>query len=144
MIVSALSSHPHPEGDPGETPTRAGPRAFAASEDLCAAESDNRHKTTRWSVVGTHENIFELCVHHMTVDISALMSSLQYWELAGYGTLIAVAIGVAGETIHDLTGWFKSFPWWKAKGGAALVLLLTAALAAEVVTQVKTTKLANR
>lgn len=80
----------------------------------------------------------------MAVDISALMSSLWHWELAGYGTLAAVAIGVAGESIHELTDWFKGVQWWKSKGGAASALLLIAALAAELVTQVKTSSISGQ
>jgi hypothetical protein len=80
----------------------------------------------------------------MAVDISALMSSLWYWELAGYATLVAVAIGVAGESVHELTEWFKKSPWWKAKGGIASALLLIAALAAEVVTQIKTSGISGQ
>jgi hypothetical protein len=32
-----VTSHPHPEGDPREAKTRAGPRALAAAEGVCTA-----------------------------------------------------------------------------------------------------------
>ena len=40
----ALATHPHPEGDPRETPTRAGPRALAAAQGVCAAADDRSQK----------------------------------------------------------------------------------------------------
>jgi hypothetical protein len=79
----------------------------------------------------------------MANDISALISSLSRWEIAGYVSIAAVAIGVAGESIHELTDSLK-FQWWKANGGKASALLLIAALAAELIIQVKTTGLSGQ
>jgi hypothetical protein len=80
----------------------------------------------------------------MALDISALISSLSGWELAGYAALAAVAIGVAGESVHELTAWFKTLQWWKANGGKASALLLVAALAAELIIQVKTNSISGQ
>jgi hypothetical protein len=73
----------------------------------------------------------------MALDISALMSKLSFWEDAGYVTLAAVAIGVAGEYIHEFSERFKRFPWGKANGAKASTLLLIAALAAELYVTIK-------
>src|SRR5258707_798679 len=80
----------------------------------------------------------------MAVDVLALMSSLSNWETAGYVAVAAVAIGGAGESIHELTSWFKRFPWWIDKGGKTSALLLIAALAAELIIQVKTNSLSGQ
>jgi hypothetical protein len=71
-------------------------------------------------------------------DLRALTISLSRWEIAGYCSLAAVAIGVIGEAIHDFSSWFKSAPWWRDKGNRASTLLLIVALVAELVIQVKT------
>jgi hypothetical protein len=72
----------------------------------------------------------------MVADISALTSELACWELAGYGALAAVLIGVIGESIHEFVLHFGS-AWWRANGGKASALILIGGLAAEGITQVK-------
>jgi hypothetical protein len=37
----AIRAHPHTESDPRQAQTRAGPRAFAVAEGLCAAASNH-------------------------------------------------------------------------------------------------------
>jgi hypothetical protein len=73
----------------------------------------------------------------MAVDIATLISALSWWELAGYVTVAAVAVGVAGESVHELTDWLGTYSWWKAKGGKASAFLLIMALVAELVIQIK-------
>ena len=73
----------------------------------------------------------------MALDISALTSALSFWEDLGYATLAAVAIGVAGEYIHEFTELFKEFSWWKVNGAKLSILLLIAALAAELFVTIK-------
>jgi hypothetical protein len=77
-------------------------------------------------------------------DLNALSSSLSHWEFAGYVAVAAVAIGVAGEVIHDFLDWFKSLDWWRTKGNKASALLLIAALVAELVIQVRTNSISGR
>jgi hypothetical protein len=79
----------------------------------------------------------------MAFDISELATSLSNWEFAGYLSLAAVAIGVAGESIHELTELGKKFIWWKCKGGKASALLLIAALAGELIIQIKINSLSG-
>src|SRR5205085_10039529 len=72
------------------------------------------------------------------IDLNALMSSLSRWEIAGYVSVSAVAVGVIGEFIHDFVPSLKRrFKWWDTWGGKVSGLVLIAALAAELVTQVK-------
>ena len=80
----------------------------------------------------------------MAPVISALISPLWGWELAGYAAVAAVAIGVAGESIHEFTDWFNASQWWRANGGKASALLLIAALAAELIIQVKTNSISGQ
>src|SRR6516162_1237507 len=79
-----------------------------------------------------------------TDHINALTASLWYWELAGYVSVAAVVIGVAGEVLHDFSTWFKSVEWWKARGNKASALLLVVALRGELVIQVKSTSISGR
>src|SRR5215471_10655139 len=75
----------------------------------------------------------------LAVDLNALMASLSFWEMAGYVSLSAVAIGVAGEFVHDFVPSLKrKSAWWNAWGGKASGLVLIAALAAELFAQVRT------
>ena len=72
------------------------------------------------------------------IDLSALMASQSCWEIAGYVSVAAVTIGVIGEFAHDFVPAFKRrWPWWSTWGGKVSGLVLIAALAAELVTQVK-------
>ncbi len=79
----------------------------------------------------------------MASDISALISALSCWELAGYAALAAVVVGVIGESIHEFIPWFGSV-WWRTNGGKASALLLIAGLAAEGITQVKTNSISGQ
>jgi hypothetical protein len=69
--------------------------------------------------------------------LDELVSKLAAWEVAGYVSIAAVAIGVIGETIHEFTSWFRKVLWWRDEGGKASALLLIAALAAELLILVK-------
>jgi len=77
-------------------------------------------------------------------DLNALTIALSSWEIAGYASLIAVAVGCAGEATHEFTSWFKRKSWWKANGGKASALLLIAALASELIIQIKTNSLSGQ
>lgn len=77
-------------------------------------------------------------------DLSALTISLSRWEIAGYCSLAAVAIGVIGEALHDFSPCFKLYSWWEANGNKASTLLLVVALMAELVTQVKTNNISGQ
>jgi hypothetical protein len=79
-----------------------------------------------------------------TIDLASLTPALSRWEFAGYVAVTAVAIGVIGESIHELTNWFKPFRWWKANGGRASALLLIVALAVELVTQIMTNSISGQ
>jgi len=68
----------------------------------------------------------------MNPDISILTASLSNWELIGYFSVAAVIIAVLGEFIHEFTGWFHTWTWWKINGGKASVLFLIFALCAEL------------
>lgn len=73
------------------------------------------------------------------ISINSLMASLSFWEIAGYVSLFFVAIGVAGEFTHDFVPVLRrKWAWWDKWGGKVSGLMLIAALAAELVTQVKT------
>lgn len=77
------------------------------------------------------------------IDLNALMSSLSFWEKAGYVGLAAVLIGVVGETIHE----FASRPrwsWWGPKGGRLSALILIAGLAIEGVAQINANSISGR
>jgi hypothetical protein len=79
------------------------------------------------------------------IGLNALMSSLSFWENAGYVSLALVCFGVAGEFIHDFVPSLKQrSPWWDSKGGKAAVLVLIAALAAELITQAKTNSVSGQ
>jgi hypothetical protein len=69
--------------------------------------------------------------------LNELTSQQWSWELAEYVSVAAVFIGVAGESIHEFTAWFRQHAWWKGNGGKASALLLVVALAAELVTTIK-------
>jgi hypothetical protein len=70
------------------------------------------------------------------LDLNALMASLSFWEMAGYISVSAVAIGVAGEFTHDFVPWLRrKSAWWDKWGGKVSGLVLIVALAAEIVTQ---------
>jgi len=72
-------------------------------------------------------------------DLNALMSSLSFWEIAGYVSLSAVALGVAGEFIHDFAVSIRQrSAWWASWGGQISGLVLIAALAGELLTQIET------
>lgn len=77
-------------------------------------------------------------------DLSALTNYLSSWEFAGYVAVPAVAIGVAGEVIHDFLDWFKSYEWWKTRGNKASGLLLVIALVAELIIQVEANSISGR
>jgi hypothetical protein len=70
-----------------------------------------------------------------SVDISASISTLGNWELAGYAALAIVIIGVVGESVHEFTSWFGST--WRAKGGKAAALVLVAGRAGEGIAEVE-------
>ena len=73
------------------------------------------------------------------ISLSSLTTFLSWWEISGYLSLFFVGIGVAGEFIHDfIPALRRRCEWWDAWGGKASGLLLIAALAAELVTQVQT------
>src|SRR6266481_2131962 len=79
------------------------------------------------------------------IDLNALMASLSLWEIAGYVSVFAVAIGVAGEFVHDFVPSFRrQSAWWNSWGGKVSGLLLIAALAAELVTQVKANSISGQ
>lgn len=78
------------------------------------------------------------------VDVTRLITSLGHWELWGYIAAGTVAIGVIGESIHELTRWFRQHRWWDTKGGKASALLLIVALVGEVVIQVKANSISGR
>ncbi len=70
-------------------------------------------------------------------SLSSLMAEISWWEIAEYTSLACVIVGVAAESVHQLTEWFKSNSWWERFGGKAGALLLIAALATELVTTIK-------
>jgi hypothetical protein len=77
--------------------------------------------------------------------LNALMASLSSWEIAGYASFAAVVIGVAGEFVHDfIPSLKKRFPWWNSWGGKVSGLVLIIALAAELITQVKTNNISGQ
>jgi len=76
--------------------------------------------------------------------LNALISQQWSWELAEYASVAAVFIGVAGESIHEFTAWFRQHSWWKANGGKASALLLVVALAAELVTTIKSNSISGQ
>jgi hypothetical protein len=76
-------------------------------------------------------------------EVNALTSSLSVWEYAAYVSILAVAIGVLGEVIHDFTGWFKT-TWWKEKGDKYSAILLVVALFAELIIQAKENSISGR
>ncbi len=79
------------------------------------------------------------------IDLNSLMSSVSRWEIAGYISVAAVSIGVIGEFIHDFVPSFKRrSPWWNAWGGKTSGLILIAALAAELITQVKANSMSGQ
>jgi hypothetical protein len=78
------------------------------------------------------------------IDISSLMESLSNWERAGWYATIAVAVGVAAESIHEFSKVFKWCLWWKEKGGKASAWVLVMALAFEVLTQNETNSITGR
>jgi hypothetical protein len=79
------------------------------------------------------------------IDLNALMSSLSFWEIAGYLSLFAVAIGVAGEFVHDFVPSLKrKSGWWNSWGGKVSALVLIVALASELVTEVKANSISGQ
>jgi len=80
----------------------------------------------------------------MVSDIDALSTSLNWWEFWGYVSLAAVMLGCAGEAIHEFWTWSRRWTWWAEKGGKVSALILIAALAAELVTQVKTNSMSGQ
>src|SRR6266852_4172440 len=79
------------------------------------------------------------------IDLSVLMSSLSCWEIAGYVSVAAVAIGVIGEFVHDFVPSLKNrLEWWNIWGGKISGLVLIAALAAELITQVKANSISGQ
>lgn len=78
------------------------------------------------------------------VDVSALTRSLDRWEYAAWAATALVTIGVAGESVHSFTSWFKRYPWWTNKGNKASSLVLIAALALEFLTGVMTNTTSDR
>ena len=77
------------------------------------------------------------------IEISSLMDSLSRWEIAGYCSTAAVVLGCAGESIHELTSWFRGVTWWRLHGGKISAWLLIAALAIEVPIQLKTNQISG-
>jgi hypothetical protein len=74
-----------------------------------------------------------------SVSLDTLMASRSAWEIAGYVSLFFVAVGVAGEFTHDFAPTLrKKWQWWDAWGGKIFGLVLIAALAAELITEVQT------
>ena len=78
------------------------------------------------------------------VDIPSLMKSLDNWEHAAWVATALVTVGVAGESVHSFTSWFKRFPWWADKGNKVSGLVLIAALALEFLTGVMTNTISDR
>jgi hypothetical protein len=72
----------------------------------------------------------------MTSDITSLMWASEAWEIAGYVATAFVLVGVAGESVCQLTEWIKSVPV-RHKIEVASALVLIAALAGEILTQVE-------
>lgn len=70
-------------------------------------------------------------------DINSLISSGFWWELAEYVSLAAVFIGVAVQSVHEFTRWFRHIPWWGRNGRRASAFILIAASAAVLVTTIK-------
>src|SRR5258708_4535143 len=77
-------------------------------------------------------------------EVSALTSSLSVWEYAAYVSILAVAVGVLGEVVHDFTGWFKTTRWWREHGNKYSAILLVIALFAELVIQIKENSISGR
>jgi hypothetical protein len=81
----------------------------------------------------------------MSLDISALSSALDIWELAGFTVAVAIAVGGAGALTHELLpSWLSSWGWWKEKGNKASALLLLALAAAQLVIQVKVSSVSGQ
>jgi|GEM_PF-5693943 hypothetical protein len=78
------------------------------------------------------------------INALALSESLSYCESAGYIVSVGVAIGCAGEFVHEWTTWFRTYSWWRQSGGKASALLLVAALAIEIPIQVHTNSLSGQ
>jgi hypothetical protein len=77
-------------------------------------------------------------------EISVLTNSLSFWEYAAYLSISAVAVGVAGEVVHDFTSWLKGIRWWAEKGSKYSALLLVIALVAELIIQIKENSINGR
>lgn len=78
------------------------------------------------------------------VDVSGLIRSLDHWEHAAWLATALVTVGVAGESVHSFTSWFKRFPWWADKGNKVSGLVLIAALALEFLTGVMTNTISDQ
>jgi len=74
-------------------------------------------------------------------DLNSLISSGYWWELFEYISLAAVLIGVAVQSIHEFTRWFKHIPWWDRNGRRVSAFILIAASAAVLVTTIKVTSI---
>jgi hypothetical protein len=73
----------------------------------------------------------------MTPEIASLMSNTSFWEAWGYVALLAVVVGVAGESIQEFTQWPKRLGIAKVITRVS-VLVLVVGLAGEGITQVNT------
>lgn len=70
----------------------------------------------------------------MALDVSTLISSLSFWEDAGYVAIGIVALGCLGESACDFTDWFGEDV--RKRVGRASALILIFGLAVEGVAQV--------
>jgi hypothetical protein len=68
--------------------------------------------------------------------MTSLMWASEVWEITGYVATAFVVVGVAGESVCQLTEWIKSIPL-RHKVEVASALVLIGALAGEILTQVE-------
>jgi hypothetical protein len=80
--------------------------------------------------------LFARTLRSMNYDISSLTWASEWWEVAGYIATALVLIGVAGESVCQLTEWIKSTSR-KHNVEKVSALVLIAALAGEILTQVE-------
>jgi hypothetical protein len=72
----------------------------------------------------------------MSMDIAALSDEASLWEMVGYFSAAVVTIGVAGESVTELTNWIKP-GWVRRYVERASVLILLLGLTFEILAQVQ-------
>jgi hypothetical protein len=80
----------------------------------------------------------------MPLDVSALESSLRFWEWIEYGSVIGVILGVAGEYLADFTEFGKRSHGTRLDIGKLSTLVLIGALAVELVAVIRTNSISGQ